>query len=43
VIAALRMEKMRVAWEGNKKVQEALVRKFEGMRSGRGKKISGQK
>jgi hypothetical protein len=25
-----------MAWAGNKKVQEALVRKFEGMRRGKG-------
>jgi hypothetical protein len=36
VIASLRMQKMREAWAGNKKVQEALVRKFEGMRRGKG-------
>lgn len=34
VIASIRMQKMREAWAGNKKVQEALVRKFEGMRRG---------
>jgi hypothetical protein len=32
------MQKMREAWAGNKRVQEALVRKFEGMRRGKGKK-----
>lgn len=37
VIASLRMQKMREAWAGNKKVQEALVKKFEGMRRGKGR------
>jgi len=41
VIASLRMQKMREAWAGNKKVQEALVRKFEGMRRGKGKSLGG--
>lgn len=35
------MQKMREAWAGNKKVQEALVRKFEGMRRGKGKSLGG--
>jgi hypothetical protein len=35
------MQKLREAWAGNKKVQEALVRKFEGMR--RGKMLGGGK
>lgn len=43
VIASLRMQKMREAWAGNKKVQEALVRKFEGMRRGKGKTLGGAK
>jgi hypothetical protein len=44
VIASLRMQKMREAWAGNKKVQEALVRKFEGMRRGsKGKSLGGAK
>lgn len=34
IIASIRMQKMREAWAGNKRVQEALVRKFEGMRRG---------
>jgi hypothetical protein len=44
VIASLRMRKMQEAWAGNKKVQEALVRKFEGMRRGsKGKSLGGAK
>jgi hypothetical protein len=35
------MQKMREAWAGSKKVQEALVRKFEGMRRGKGKTLGG--
>jgi len=30
------MQKMREAWAGNKKVQDALVKKFEAMKRGKG-------
>jgi hypothetical protein len=40
VIASLRMQKMREAWAGNKKVQDALVRKFEAMKRGKGGRSS---
>jgi len=36
------MQKMRESWAGNKKVQEALVKKFEGMRKGRGRASVGR-
>jgi hypothetical protein len=35
------MQKMREAWAGNKKVQDALVRKFEAMKRGKGRGVSG--
>jgi len=34
------MQKMREAWAGNKKVQDALVRKFEAMKRGKGGRSS---
>ncbi|KAI7530674.1 hypothetical protein KC316_g17339, partial [Hortaea werneckii] len=37
VIAGLRMQRMQQAWQGNKKLQEQLVKKLEGMRRRQGK------
>lgn len=43
MIASIRMRKMQEAWAGNKRVQEALVRKFEGMKRARGgRSVSGK-
>jgi hypothetical protein len=41
VIASLRMQKMREAWAGNKKVQDALIKKFEAMKRGKGRSSIG--
>jgi hypothetical protein len=41
VIASLRMQKMREAWAGNKKLQDALIKKFEAMKRGKGRSSIG--